>query len=318
VVLPAGLAKSLDPGRRFAERGAVSRFVASTETWKLDAEDPRVWQPALDLARAIAREAEYPRWPPPHAPRAFDDTAWFQKAFEPRFVVMRDLYRVPNKDKLGQQTPCYSQAVIAPEVISEPFGLCNSIVVARGAVKAVGAINTCIVLANGNVTAGRYCSDAIVVSDGDVEIGTRGAVNCLVVARGDITVRDFTQSSILVAGGKIRIEKPKAAPNGSESIIREHERRPFRFVRFFELLDLGVQVEAVEKRVRVTNVPLATPAAAAGVREGDVITHVGRVAVDSSEGLRRLVRDASATKGEGILTVRRDDTTTDIRVPIPD
>ena len=71
-----------------------------------------------------------------------------------------------------------------------------------------------------------------------------------------------------------------------------------RMVRHFEL--------AHESGIRVSTVEKGSPAAAAGVREGDIIVSFGDEAITSVDDLHRLLTDARIGDGADIAVLRRD------------
>jgi hypothetical protein len=249
-------------------------------------------------------------------------------------------YRLPEGNFVGEPVTGWPGGFRVPE-LTAPRALYQGIVISDGLVRVgTGYIQGSTILANGDVTTGQFLDSSVVVCDGEVRV-TEHVSGSIVIARGDIVVGRHARESVLIAGGKVKLGDPKRLNEDRVTVVRENVRRPLDFVSFFELSDVGVEVAGLAKTpfegelydrgvspvvtgivfgngVRVTRLTAGKPFAAAGVREGDVITRVGEVAVDSPAALRRLVRDASATKGEAVLTVRRNDTTSDIRVPIPD
>jgi hypothetical protein len=304
------------PGRRFAEAGAIDRFVASSAGWSPVPDDPRLWQPALDLARRLVKESGYrEQWPPAECPRAFLDVAEFRKAFSPRFLITGSSHRIPDRHESGAVLYHVNEAVVAPDAAA-PWGLGAGIYVVRGPVRVKTAIGTCIVFANGSVTVGEHAANAVIVADGDVDIGDR-CLGCVVVARGDIRVRRVTSQSVLVAGGSVTTEPPEQPRPNLASTVGQNEPNPFGFVTWFELAQVGVEAAEADGGVAVKSVAAGKPFAVAGVRAGDLVTKVGDHPVATPEEFRRRVRDAHAVAAEATLTVRRDGQPITVRVALP-
>jgi S1-C subfamily serine protease len=140
----------------------------------------------------------------------------------------------------------------------------------------------------------------------------------VVVARGNIKLGGYVSGSAVIAGGKVMVGKTLKPPLRERLVIEENVRRPLGFVSFFELDQVGVEVATADGGVRVMGLMAGKPLAAAGVQKGDLVTKVGGSAVGSPEELRRQLRDASGTRGEARLTIRRGGETVELRVVIPD
>lgn len=308
---PADAPDPLAAGRKFADAGQLDRFVASSETWDLPADDPRLWRPLFPLAKELA-ENRQPRleWPPGDFLRDFKGYL----TCHPGFVRTAGPHRQRDRDLAGNPIAPPPEAVIAPELFC-PTGMTYTLAVIRGPVVVKVSIGESLVLATGDVTAGG-CMSAVVVADGDVDIG--GPVShCVIVARGNIRVREGALRCALVAGGTVTIDKPVVAEEFVLPVVRENERKPLGWLTWYELADAGAEADTADGGVLVKAVAAGKPFAAAGVKAGDVVTKVGEHAVATPEGLRRRLRDAHATAAEATLAVRRDGQAVTVRVPLP-
>lgn len=299
----------------FAKRGKIDRFVASAAAWDVQANDERIWQTVLDLALDVSKRANY-YWTPTNSrsritPKDFWPSPLFRKS--------NGRYIIPSGNNGGQAVRCSPGGYIARTVVAHNITRSALVVVEEATVKR--GIDTSIILANGDVC----CTDgtlatAIIFCDGDVDIAER-VINSVVIAHGNIRIGSFPSRSILIAGGKVTIAKPDKRVEKNPELankIQENSRHPLGFVSFFELSDIGVEVQAAEGRERVSKLIANGPMASTGVREGDVITKVGEHDVRSAEELRRRLRDASAVKGEAVLTIRRGAAILQRRITIPD
>jgi hypothetical protein len=304
----------LKPGRTFAAGGRVDLFVAATAAWKLEADDDRLWQPALDLAHQVVKKAEYSWWPPEDCKRAFSSMAEFRKSFNPRFIRADQPHqqeKVLNGFPLGR----YPGGIMAPGV-SSPVALGNNIIVSRGEVRAVTRLGSSIAYANGDVTAGTL-NGLVLICDGNVTVKDH-IEPALVIARGNIQAGSYASRSFLVAGGSVKLGKPD--PLGGKiwpCVVKENETNPLGYITFFELSTVGVEVKVVDKAVQVSAVTNGQPFAKAGVRVGDVVTEVNGKKPDSAESLRRLLRDALAI-GDATVKLRRGDKTETVKVALPE
>ena len=86
----------------------------------------------------------------------------------------------------------------------------------------------------------------------------------------------------------------------SLGIVASPTKRPLGLIRFFEVADVGLTLDAC-KVTKVTG-----PLAKAGVKPGDVFTHIDGVAVKDAEALRQALRRRYAILGYGAFTLTRD------------
>lgn len=117
----------------------------------------------------------------------------------------------------------------------------------------------------------------------------------------------------VVAGGMmLGFALPAAAQKSQkEKRIVVEDTRGFLGIHMQELTDEIREGRGMKKSqggVLVTDVVEESPAAAAGIQEGDVIVKFGRESVESPSQLRRLVRDAKPGDKVNIEYVRNGDT----------
>ncbi|MBX9624220.1 MAG: PDZ domain-containing protein [Gemmataceae bacterium] len=317
-VAPPPRVGPLAAAKRFADKGMVDRFVATSAGWDRPADDPRVWQPVLDLAQAVADRTGYGYWGDGKGIYfPFGTVETYRAMTTPSFYRTDRPHRQRDRNDLGEKQPFWPEGVIATELTS-PVSMWGTAAVVRGPVRVGHAAGVSIVLANGDVTIGDYCgSTMVLVADGDVDIGDR-FLDALVVARGNVRVRNFVRGGVLVAGGRVTVDKPfQNEPEEGRAVIRENDPNPFGWVSWFELAQAGVAAETADGGVAVTKVADGKPFAAAGVRKGDLVVKVGDHPVGTPEEFRRRVRDAHALTAEATIHLRRDGQALTVRVPLP-
>lgn len=301
----------LTRGPRFAKQGRFDLYVASTATTDFKTEDPRLWEPALDLGRRLIAKAEMTGDRRPHGcPALCKDFPAYRASRFPRLIRTDGVYARSEKDTL------ILFGAIQAAGVAEPQSM-HALIVSRGPVGAKGVIRQSLVLATGDVTSGDDMSDSVVICDGDVRVGGHMGT-CLVIARRKITIGGRADACTLIAGETITIIKPpERAIEGFENIIKEKETNPLGYITFFELSTVGVEAKAAEKVVKVTSITDGKPFANAGVRVGDIILEVNGKKPDSPESLRRLLRDALAI-GDATLKLQRGDKTETVKVSLPE
>lgn len=97
------------------------------------------------------------------------------------------------------------------------------------------------------------------------------------------------------------------------SDLEEKARHPLQFVRFFETADVGIEVAPAAKGVTVHGLQAWSQAAQAGAQQGDIITALDGVQVDSPVTFRRLVCQALARE-RSTLRIQRDGSSVDVVV----
>jgi hypothetical protein len=308
----AALAR-LPRGERFAKRGQIDLYVASTAASEWKADDDRLWVPAFEIGRtAIAKAGLKGDYRPNSGPMGagVKDFAAFRKLIHNNFV------RTDGVFVRGKKEHYVFRGAVLSAGVSEAQWL-EGLIVSRGPVNVQKGITNALILATGDVDCGENLHDAVVICDGDVRV--RGTTrSCFIVTRGKITVGKYAHESTFVTRETVLIEQPrKHIPKGLENVIQEKVVRPLDYITFFELSTVGVEAKAADGAVRVTAVAEGKPFADAGVRAGDVVASVNGKAPDSPESLRRLLRDALAV-GDATITLSRGDKTETVKVSLPE
>ncbi len=167
-----------------------------------------------------------------------------------------------------------------------------------------------VIFAGGSVQVDQIVQ-SVVVCDGDFT-ARQGAANCLILARGNISSGQGMGGCHVVASGRIHCKE--SLPH---EILKEKDRLPLGFIKFFDAADVGIVVEWADGGARVKSAEKGKPFAAAGVRADDLITAVNGKDVKDAESFRRLLRASLAVDGETVLKVRRDNKVSEVRVPAP-
>ena len=148
-----------------------------------------------------------------------------------------------------------------------------------------------IFICNGEVKS-RYIDDSIIICD-DLEPAAIDLSIC--IARRSLQYVKRRMNHKVDAGDPVYQRENKntlhVVPPG---------KRSFGLIRFFEVADVGLTLDAC----KVTKV--AGPLAKAGVKPGDVFTHVDGVAVKDAEALRKALRRRYAILGFGAFTLTRE------------
>lgn len=302
----------LPRGERFARRGQIDLFVASTAACEGKVNEDHPWVPAVNFGRKLIELADMNGDRKPHnCPSSFQDFATYKKLFNPLFTQTDEVYK--------------SQSRVAPEVIlslgsEATCRFSSSLVVARGPV-GMAISNHSLILATGDITCGDDINNSVVICDGDVLVAGHVQTS-LIIARGKIKIGASANASNLIAGATVTIAKPRE-PGGAEFekvakiVIDEHALKPLGYVTFFELSAVGVEAKLADAAVTVTAVADGKPFAKAGVKVGDIITDVNSKKPESAESLRRLLRDALAV-GDATITLRRGEKTETVKVALPE
>jgi hypothetical protein len=290
--------RAMRRGLAAGKRGEVDLFIDGLLTRPDGARDDACWQAVVDFAwglidRTKGKGPMFGTFPA----RSFR----LYREAEPT-PARADGRLLRNPKKGG---PC---GLVWAEAAEAPEGMYTSVVVSRGVVRCGGPIKSSIVLANGDVRAKGGADSAVVVCDGDVEIPY--VSKSIVIARGNVRVhpRLGIASSVVIAGGTV------TKGRWAWGVIKEKERHPLGFVRFFESARVGVTVAATKGGVLVATVDKGKPFARAGVRPGDVVTAIGGQRVSSPEGFRSLLRRGLAEWQRVELKVRRSGRALDLTV----
>jgi hypothetical protein len=315
----AALAR-LPRDQRFAARGQIDLYVASTAALDFKDDDERHWAPATKLgAKVVSLTDTSEGRKPQGGPTWFADFAMYRKAWNVDFVRKDGAYNRPVKNKASERI--LHQAIQAGGVEAEQS--LNGLVVSRGPVNVPQSINKALILATGDVKAGHRVDDSVIVCDGDVR-AVKFLGRCVVIARGNITVEGNARTCTLIAGGKVTVTKFEPAEDQNPAIVlpqrvdaAEKDTNPLKFITFFELSRIGLQVKAADGAVTVSSVAAGCTCEKAGLKAGDVILDVGGKKPTDAESLRRLLRDALAL-GDATVKLKRDTDTLSVKVALPE
>lgn len=302
-------------GKKFAEQGRIDLFVAVTAAWKLKADDPKMWEPAVDLGRKLIEKAEMKGdRKPQNTPSSDKDFATFVACFKPAFKRMDEVYFRTDPRMAVPPVINNTEAVQAPGVI-DPQGISDCLILSQGNVQARG-IQSSVVFANGDVSARTIMQSVVMVCDGDVILTEGHLGRSVVVARGNISAQS-AGTIVLMAGGKVEFgNKDELLKRKTASVVVENKPNTLG-ITFFELSTVGIEVKVVDKLVQVSALAAGKPCAQAGLKVGDTLLTVNSKKFDSAESLRRALRDALAV-GDATVTFRRGDKTETATVVLPD
>jgi hypothetical protein len=191
----------------------------------------------------------------------------------------------------------------------------NWLVLTRQELKGTAQISNqwenCYIFHNGDVTFDS-CVWSLVVCDGHIEftgsadgrsstILTRGSIRsngglkfdtASFYARGDIVTEkeSNTRAGLLLAAGKIDVARaPNVVDNKQRVHIAGAKDNPFG-VRFFETVDVGVEVALRGKSVTIGRLTAGSPLTKYGIKEGDIVTRVNDKDIKTENDLRRELR----------------------------
>jgi hypothetical protein len=319
---------------RFAAKGQVDLYIASTSALKLKPDDERLWLPVFRLANRAVTSADMKGRRPCGAPADGENFASYRARLLSEFVRIDGAYARHEKtaagDSLGASVALHAARVDAGR------GYLSGLIVSRGEVTG-NSLTHAVALANGNVTLKTILA-SVVVCDGDVVL--EQANNSLIVARGKIDVRR-PSGCALVSGGTVAvgelpaillqpIEAPGGIPLRQKLLqsylsqiepfrvdVKEQDTNPLACITFFELARIGLGVTKADGAVTVSAVSPVSVCAAAGVKVGDVVLEAGGQKTADAEALRRALRDALAV-GDVPVTIRRGAATLTVKLALPD
>jgi hypothetical protein len=175
-----------------------------------------------------------------------------------------------------------------------PNGVSSGILLADGLRPAEGLneVNSLVAIVNGDIHA-RNIKGCLVICDGTAH-GYQ--VHTLTIARRGIRWKYGPKAVDIAAGEPERLFYEEC----SVAHVPASGKRSFGLIRFFEVSDAGLTLDAC----KVTKV--AGPLAKAGVKPGDVFTHVDDVAVKDAEALRKVLRRRYAILGYGAFSLLRE------------
>jgi hypothetical protein len=172
-------AAHLPRGERFARLGRIDLYVASTAKSDYKVDDPRLWEPALEVGRVAIHKAGLKGDRMPHGcPATLVDFVTYKKAYNPRFTRADEKCRKKSRMHAGgTQSPG----------ITAPSGFIYHVIVSRGPIATRGSQQS-LVLATGDLDSEDMISNSVVICDGDVRVGGN-VFKSLIVARGNIEIR---------------------------------------------------------------------------------------------------------------------------------
>ena len=116
-------------------------------------------------------------------------------------------------------------------------------------------------------------------------------------------------STVYSSCGKI-----KSRPSSPGFHLEEKARRPLGIVRFFELADVGLSLDALSVQ---TIAPLSR-LGRAGLLKGDRFVSIDGTEAKDAEAVRRLLRKRFALGGVGTFVVKRDGKMVTLRARLAD
>ena len=162
-------------------------------------------------------------------------------------------------------------------------------------------VGTSIVVSNGSAVFDDWSGQSIIICDGDLECARMGA--SVAICRGEIKCKVEPFDCFLCSGG--RVDCPRTEWVAKKCTIKEKDRFPLNFVRFFETTDAGIGVALAEDGVKIVKLAEGQPPAKAGLKVGDVITALDGKPASNPEVFRRLLRRGTVAD-ETKFTVKRN------------
>jgi hypothetical protein len=313
--------RKLPRGERFAKRGQIDLYIASTAASYPDAknDDIRLWEPVLDIGR-IAMKRAGPSTPHHGGVARCQDIAEYKKTWNAGFTRVTETY---TKSRYTRP-----EAILAPSVAAQD-SLNHHIVVSRGPVSTKGNIYASVILATDDVTTVYTIDNSLIICDGDVRVGHDAHKN-LIIARGSISIKNYGSTNTLIAGGTVTVGKPwepraipavepeiRKADEIALGVTKEREANPLSYITFFELHRIGLEVKAADGAVRVARLAPGDTCEKAGLKVGDTILEVNGKKPTDAESLRRLLRDALAV-GDAAIKIQRGNDTLTLKVSLPE
>jgi hypothetical protein len=305
---------------RFAKRGQVDLFVASTASNKLKTDDDRLWLPAFELGVRTAATTETKAGVFPL--RASPGPGWAKIKDFPTYRkshLNNNLIRTSDPFVMDSKGYMFCIGGIMASGVDVDKKL-KGLIVSRGTVRLRKGLESSLVLATGDVNV-EVMLYSTIICDGDVQLAA--SVRSLIVARGNVVIENHSEENTIIAGGKVTLKKPRLDGNrltrkvDHEDHVQSGVTRPLGYITFFELSTAGVEVKVADTAVSVAKVAEGKSFAAAGVKVGDVVVTVNGKKPDSAESLRRLLRDALAL-GDATVTLKRGGKTETVKVNLPE
>lgn len=133
---------------RFARRGQIDLYVASTANTKWSADDDRLWLPAFDLGVRTAEKAELKGDRLPQGPAWVKHFPIYRKS-----LLQNKLIRTDNVFTLGRKGRYMFVGGVMSAGVDSPKTI-KGLIVSRGSVRVHQCLNNSLVLATGDVVVG--------------------------------------------------------------------------------------------------------------------------------------------------------------------
>jgi hypothetical protein len=289
-----------------AKNGAADQVADQLVVRQISIEDQKAWQIVTDIAAKLldAEKKHFGKvqlWDDDNT--IFHDFAKYIKANRPQEIAAR---RPESPKKEGAYVIRGEDIIINPNIF-------HTIIVASGNVRTGRSGHTNLIIAGGNVEIESIHS-SIIVCDGNLTIND-GVHDCIFIARGVVNCPDFIHKCLIITSGKAKLPQGAAV---KESAIKENEPNPLGIVKFFDLAQVGVEVEESKDGIVVRKVLDGKPFAKAGFKEGDRVLAVNGVSVVHSWELRIFVRRGTASEKGTTFRVQRGEKLLEIAVGLTD
>jgi hypothetical protein len=174
-------------------------------------------------------------------------------------------------------------------------------------------IDRCIIVSKEKVELdeGGWFRNNILFTNGDLIVPLVPLYTSVIICDGSIKGNPVVAGSIVIA-------RSKANHVTIDGVAVVNHDQILSLVKFFDPLQLGIEAGETKGGVAVKQLQDGKPFAAAGVREGDLLTAIDGAAVDSPDSFRRLLRARRAAGGEFLLKLRRADATKEVTVRLTD
>jgi hypothetical protein len=294
----------------YAAAGEVDRALELLVRRKAWDDEQTAWQAMTEFAEK-AMELGQTAFGKPLVPKRNEylpvgDFAQFMKNVNPEFSVSNKIKPDPRKQRDGS-------FVVRAESITVEETSTYDLLASAGVVRA-DDLGYCVVFAGDSIHVPKlaFC---VVVCDGDVR-ASDSLRNCLVIARGDVHCEGaWVTDSRIITSGRFQFKREKDV---HRTQIKEHDKIPLDFVKFFDPAQVGITVEAADEGVRVKTADVEKSFGSAGLRIGDRVLALDDKKVDSVESFRRVLRAKLAQGEKIVLKIRRDDRTLEIPITCKD
>jgi WD40 repeat protein len=173
------------------------------------------------------------------------------------------------------------QKRILAESVSTQNQAAQSLILSSGPVNINGQVYNSIIFANGDVKIGTTVEHSVVVCNGNIQF--LNLKNSLIVARGKVNSTAFI----------------------GDSVIEQEEENPLGLFRFFNPVQVGIEVALVKSKLCVQKLEVGKFFAKAGFKTGDEILSINKTAVHAPAEFRNLLR-SRIIRGEANFTVQRN------------